>query len=339
VQILWSWWALRGRVVWSAAGPLARRHAREVLRRFLPATLGLGTLQLNTMMDMVIAMWPVWVGPTILGHAFPLDQRSNAVLSYTQTIYQFPLGVFGIAVATAIFPMLSRAADRHEEFVRTLRRGLRLSLFIGLPATVGLALVRHDLVAAIFGGGGRLGFSDEGVSRGAAALLGFAVGVWAYSLNHVYTRAFYARHDTVTPMRLALAAVGLNFLLNITLIWWLREAGMAWATGLSAIAQCVALAWLCRTRLGLRPFDPETRRACLRIALAAAAMGGAVFAAGRLLPDDPAWRTHVLRVSVCVAVGAAAYALGALALRLPELRWLFQRGERGGEAAGLMSFE
>ncbi len=328
-QIAWSLWALRGRVRWVAAGQAARSHGREVFKRFVPAMLGLGTLQLNTMMDVVIAMWPVWVGPTIFGYAVPLDEKSNAILSFTQTIYQFPLGVFGLAVATAVFPLLSRTADNPEEFVGVLRRGLRLSLFIGLPATIGLILVRHDLLAVIFGGGTRYAFSQAGLDRAAAVLAGFAPGVWAYSLNHVYTRAFYARHDTRTPMKLAMRMVGLNFVLNVTLVWLLREAGLAWSTSISATVQCLVLAWWCRRELRVEPMDRETWAGFGRVAAVTALMAGTVASALYLLPAGATWAGHALNLAVAVGAGMVVYAAAARLLRLPELAWLFQRAPRG----------
>lgn len=340
-QVLWSWWALRGKVRWIKAGAAAAAHGRAVLRRFVPAMIGLGTLQLNTMMDMLIAMWPNWVGPTVLGHSVTLDEKSNAVLSYTQTIYQFPLGVFGIAVATAVFPMLSRSADMPTEFVANLRRGLRLSLFIGLPASVGLLLVRHDLLEVIFGGKGRHSFSHEGVLRAAAVLAGFAPGVWAYSLNHVWTRAFYAKGDTTTPMRIAMLMVLFNFTLNVTLIWWLREAGLAWSTAIAAMVQCLILAWLCHARLETPALDAATLRAFARIVLASASMGVCVWLSNLLLPSTEWWATwwgHAARCGVAVVVGAGVYSLAALLWRAPEIRWLLRRAPAGGGGAS-MSFE
>ena len=334
VQILWSLHALRGRVAWGRASEAAERHGRRVLGRFLPAVLGLGTLQLNTMMDAVIAMWPVWVGPTMFGVAVTLDEASNGILGYTQQLYQFPLGVFGLAVATAVFPLLSRASDDPAAFASVLRRGLRLSFFIGLPATVGLALVRHDLVFVVFGGPG--GFSNEGVERGAAVLLGFAPGVWAYSLNHVLTRAFYARHNTRTPMRVAVSMVALNLGLNLILIWPLREAGLAWSTAASALAQTVVLLTLCGMRLGVRPLDRETLVAFARITLAASVMAAAVTGVMLSWPGEASsWGVRALRLAACVVVGAGGYAVAARALRTPEMAWILQRAPRGagGEAA------
>lgn len=337
-QVAWSLWALRGRVAWSAAGGAGRKHARAVFSRFVPALVGLGTLQLNATMDMVIAMWPVWVGPTMFGRGVPLTEKSNAVLSYTQTIYQFPLGVFGIAVATAVFPLLSRSADRPGEFLEHLRRGLRLSFFIGLPATLGLILMRHELVEVFFGGSSSHAFSTDGLARSAAVLLGFAPGVWAYSLNHVLTRAFYARGDTRTPMRVSLAMVGLNLALNFSLIWWLREAGLAWATSIAAVAQCGVLMALARSRHGLRPWDSSTLGAFGRIAGASAIMGVAVWGLDHFLPEATTWPRHALKLGVCVGGGIGVYIFLARVMGLMELAWLLRRGPRDADA-GPISME
>ncbi len=338
--VLWSLCALRGKVTWTRGFAEARESGSRVLQRFIPAMLGLGTLQLNTMIDTLIAMWPIWIGPTMFGHATPLDERSNAVLSYTQTLYQFPLGVFGIAVATAVFPLLSRSSDKPEEFLAHLRRGVRLSLFIGLPASVGLILVRHDLVGVIFGGG-RKSFTDEGLTRAAAVLLGFAPAVWVYSLNHVLTRAYYAKGDTRTPMRIAIACVGVNITLNFTLIWFLKEAGLAWATATSAAVQCILLqTWLYR-HLGVRLWNSGTLAAVLRTVSVALLMGGCVAGVMWLMPHGDRWAQRLPRLAASVAAGAGAYAAFAFLFHLPELRWLLHRAPAGAGRDGMsgMSFE
>ncbi|MFO0830804.1 MAG: murein biosynthesis integral membrane protein MurJ [Phycisphaerales bacterium] len=338
--VFWSLHALRGKVTWTRGFEESREAGKRVLERFLPAVLGLGTLQLNTMIDTVIAMWPIWLGPTMFGHDTPLDARSNAILSYTQTLYQFPLGVFGIAVATAVFPLLSRASDKPSEFTAHLRRGVRLSLFIGLPASVGLILVRHDLVGVIFGGG-RRSFTDEGLGRCAAVLLGFAPAVWVYSLNHVLTRAYYAKGDTRTPMRIAVTCVGINITLNFSLIWTLREAGLAWATASSAAVQCLLLQMFLHRRLSVRLWDGDTLWAVARTSLIALLMGVCVLGVAKVLPAGDRWAERVPRLAGCVCTGGVAYALIALLLRAPELRWLMHRAPPGSSKDGMsgMSFE
>ncbi|MCC7389912.1 MAG: murein biosynthesis integral membrane protein MurJ [Phycisphaerales bacterium] len=324
LQVAWSLWALRGCARWRRGFAQAAEPTRRLLRRFLPVVIGMGTIQINAFIDTVIAMWPVWVGPTILGQAYPLDERSNAVLSFTQRLYQFPLGVFGIAVATAIFPLLSRHADDPRQFLATLRRGLRLSFFIGLPATVGLILVRTDLTYAMYGGAGSA-FTDAGTARAAAVLMGYAPGVWAYSLNHVATRAFYASGDTKTPMRIALGMVAVNLLLNCTLIWPLGEAGLAWSTSFSATLQLVLLTRASRRLTHERAVDRETFLAFARSAGATGAMAAAVGLALALTEGQRDWSGSVLRVGVALTVGCGAYFAAAVVLRQHELRWLLAR--------------
>lgn len=338
-QIAWSLNALRGRVKWSRTWHAGRENARVVLKRFVPVVIGLGTLQLNTMLDTLVAMWPTWIGPTMFGRPTPLDDASNAILSYTQTLYQFPLGVFGLAVATAVFPMLARTASDPSAFDGTIRRGLRLSFFIGLPASVGLFAVRRELCEVIFGGGWG-GFETESIVRCADTLAGFSLAVWAYSLNHVFARAFYARGDTTTPMRIAMGMVVLNFGLNLSLIWSFRESGLAWATAISAVAQCLLLGTLCRRKLNVRPFDRETALAFVRIAACAGAMVALIVLCTKLLPTPSTWPGWLLVLSVKVCVGAGAYGALCLVLRAPEIKWVTQRGPKGGDGGmGGMSFE
>ena len=86
-------------------------HAiRRITRQMLPLVLGLGVLQLNIFIDWLIASYPTWIGPEIFGFKYPLEQGAMSSLAYSQRLYEFPLGVFGIAIATAIFPELVRTA-------------------------------------------------------------------------------------------------------------------------------------------------------------------------------------------------------------------------------------
>jgi len=318
LQLAWVAAELRGKVRWGRAFHGVASHARETMVTFLPVLIGLGTLQLNALADTIIAMWPTWVGPTFFGHPVPMDEASNAVLGYTQRLYQFPLGVFGIAVATAAFPALARTASTPKAFTSTIARGLRLSLFIGLPASVGLLLVRQDLVAVMFSGGG--GFSERGLHRASAVLAGYAIGVFAYSLNHLLSRAFYALGDTRTPMRLSLAMVFLNITGNLILIWPLREAGLAWSTAATAIVQTSLLAWMLRRKIG--SLGAAIIPAMARTAVLALLMGLVTWLVLALIPEAEQWKGHALRLVASVGAGMLTYAGLALVLRVPEGHWL-----------------
>jgi putative peptidoglycan lipid II flippase len=157
-----------------------------------------------------------------------------------------------------------------------LRRGLRLSLFIGLPASLGLILLSRDATAAIFAWSDDR-FSASDIARCAAVLTAYSIAIWAYGLNQLFNRAFYAMGDTTTPLRAAVALVAANLVLNLSLIWvpGLRESGLAIATAVTAIGQAMVLAFLLRRR-GLALFDRHTRLACVRMAGTTCLMGIAV---------------------------------------------------------------
>lgn len=332
-QIVWSLRALRGLVRWTRLWSDAAASARRVLGRFVPVVLGLSTLQLNTLLDSLIATWPILIGPTMFGRPVPLDEASNAILSYTSRLYQFPLGVFGIAVATAVFPLLSRTSTDALAFTDVLRRGVRLSLFIGIPASVGLVLVRDDLVRTMFPG-----FSAAGLERSALVVACYAPAVWAYSLNHVLTRAFYARGDTRTPMTIAVAMVLANVAMNFTLIWPLREAGLALSTGISAMTQAIIILWIAQRKLGVVILDREMVAALARLALVAALMGLCVWVAMRVASGSgqAGWTAHFLRLCAATVVGAGSYLLLAVLLRLREVRWLLQRAPKGAPGESML---
>lgn len=326
LQILWSLVALRSRVAWTRLVTAAAVPAKRMLLRLGPVLLGLGTLQVNALVDTLIAMWPNWVGPSILGRAYPLDEASNGILFFTQRLYQFPLGVFGIAVATAIFPSLARAADDQDAFIDLLRHGVRLSLFIALPASVGLAMVSPDLVTTLYSGPGG-GFSDEGIARASGVLMAYSVGVWAYALNQLWTRGFYARGDTHTPMRVAVLMVLLNFSLNLVLVFFtpMREAALAWATALAAVVQCIVLPVLLARRLNTGMFDAATGSAVLRSLALTGLMVLVVMIVHRLDPAPETWYERTVRLSVATVFGGAVYLLAARLWRIDELGWLLHR--------------
>lgn len=343
-QCLWFAKLLAPHVKWTRSYRDAIPAGKVMFRKFVPVAIGLGTLQLSTFIDTLICTYVIWGGATLFGYAYPLSNVSNNYVTAAQRLYQFPLGVFGIAVATAVFPMLSRFAHDRERFRETLWRGVRLSLFIGVPASVGLILVRYELSYVLYGGG-NLSYSAPGIDRVAAVLLGFAPGVWIYSLNHVVTRAFYARGDTRTPMLVSIAMIVVNLSLTLTLMWWLSEAALGWASSISAAVQLAVLSLLAR-RWGTRDShsaattgepSPELARTVQRdtvrsIAItlvSAAVMFLAVFGVRALIPTQGGlwgrWIGHVVSLGLQVASGGAAFVFAALALRSTELRDLMSR--------------
>ncbi len=310
-----------------------RLAQRRVLRQSIPMILGLGVLQLNTFLDGLVASWPTVVGPTIFGRDYPLDVDAMATLTYAARLYEFPLGVFGIAVATAIFPQLAREVGDPSRFAATIRRGLRLGLFIGIPASIGVILVREPLVTVVLQGGA---FDADDSVRVATVLFAYATAIWSYSTTHLLVRAFYARREPMTAVRVAIAVVMLNLTLNLAFVFGtsLGVAGLAWSTAICSVIQTAVLVRLLAARIGTL-FDAPVRRSIGRTIISTVAMGGVVWTLLTFVPFewiDGAWGSALVALITAAAAGAAVHAAVARTWRMPELGWAIGRDRAGGSA-------
>ncbi len=332
LQLLWQMVALLRVERITADFSRTAEPFKKMLWVMLPMVLGLAVFQINAAFDTLIA-WgfaPKEGGPAMLSlfgreMAYPIADAGQVVsLAGAQRLYQFPLGVFGIAIATAIFPALAHAAaDRSEQgkthFQTTLHHGLRLSFFIGLPAGVGLILVRVPLTRVVFEHG-RFDLQDS--LRVAAILAGYASAVWAYSMTHILTRTFYAVGDAKTPLRVSMTMVLFNVALNLTLVWPLGAAGLAWSSAISAACQVLILLLLVRRHVGA-PVDASVIKGWARTSILTAVMAGALWPMLLSYPaQDLAWPACALLLCALVIVGAAVVLIGAWLTGAEELRWL-----------------
>ncbi|MEP0841879.1 MAG: murein biosynthesis integral membrane protein MurJ [Phycisphaerae bacterium] len=320
-QLAWQWAAARRL---GLRLPLSLDTRDPTLRRIavtmLPMILGLATVQLNTFADSLIAWW--FVPEKVLRPGGAAEEVGPAVLSLAQRLYQFPLAIFASALATAIFPALSRHAAENDlpGLARTLSRGLRVTSFEGLPSMVGLILVREPLVALLFGRG-RFQDWPEATQRVSFALFMYALGIWAFGVNQIVVRAYYAVGDPRTPLGVSVRNVALNLALGLLLVHTaLKEAGLALATSICAVVQVVVL---------LRRLSPRVGRlewraigtAMLRTAAATAIMAGGVLAVDRFLPAHSA----AVRVGAMVVTGGLVFLASAWLLRCPEIKELARR--------------
>ncbi|MCH6552040.1 MAG: polysaccharide biosynthesis C-terminal domain-containing protein [Planctomycetes bacterium] len=238
----------------------------------------------------------------------------------------------GVAIATAIFPALARTAQDGAAFADILRRGLRLVVFVGLPASAGLILVGRPLAAVIYQGGE---FTPDDAARVEFVLFGYASAVWAYSMIHVLTRAFYATGNVRTPVKVAVSMVALNLGLNCTLIWTpLREAGLAWSTAICAVLQVSLLLALVRRRVvpGARLADRAVLRSWGKSIGATAIMIGAVWLIWTFFDRQATtWREALPQLAALVLGGGFIMLLAALTFRMPELGWILAREARRHE--------
>ena len=210
----------------AALGMLVRPRLRRahdgvgrVIALIIPAVFGVSVSQINLLVDTMIASF--------------LVTGSVSWLYFSDRMVEFPLGVFGIALATVILPHLSRqhAAASPESFSDTLDWALRLVVLIATPAAVGLGVLATPILATLFQYGQ---FSAHDVDMAARSLLAFALGLIAFVAVKVLATGYFSRQDTRTPVRVGIVAMLSNIVLNLALVVPLAHAGLALATTLSA---------------------------------------------------------------------------------------------------------
>lgn len=211
---------------------------RRVLKLMGPAIFGVAIVQVSLLLDTVFASF--------------LKAGSVSWLYYSDRLMNFPLGVFGIAIATVVLPKLSRQHAKRDidSYSKTLDWSLRLLLIIGVPSSVGLLLLSGPLVSALFQYG-RFHASDVLMTR--RSLMGFAIGIQFFMLIKVLAAGFYARQNIKTPVKIALIALGVNLVFNFILIFPLAHAGLALSTSIAATVNSVILLALLLKRKLYRP--------------------------------------------------------------------------------------
>ena len=289
---------------------------RGVFRLMGPMVLGMSAVQLNTLADYLIAYLVVSADGVRVG---------PAVLGYAHYLYQLPLGVFGISLATAVFPDLASKAstDDREGLARTVTHGLQVAVFMALPASVGIGFVAGPLVKALYERGE---FEAASTQRVASTLVFYSLGLAAYFALHILVRTFYALQDSRSPARVAGIMVIVNFAMNLALVFVLEERGLALATSICAFVQSL---WLGRllgrrlTELSWRPFwrgVSRTGTATLFMGVVLACLSQGAF--GGTVASSAASMPAVVQLGVLVIAGAMAFALAAWSLGCPELHTL-----------------
>jgi putative peptidoglycan lipid II flippase len=283
------------------------------------------------------------LGPVILGQAtgevnklvdnffaYSLPDGTVTALFYANRLVQLPLSIFGMAVAVAILPSISRAGARNDTKVirETLIHGLRQSCFLVLPSMVGIILLGEPIIRLLFQ---RWNFGPEATERTAAALTYYGLGLLAFAWVKVSLQGFYAVQNTKTPVIIASASMFLNILLNCVLVGPMGFRGLALATTLSFWVNFGLLyAFLC-SRFGPL-WDTAMFGALFRMALATLIMGAVAY--GLSVRLESAFGTHAIwaqLAAVVIPTAAAGVIYGGLCyvFRIPELRH-FASGFRRG---------
>ncbi|PJE09027.1 MAG: murein biosynthesis integral membrane protein MurJ [Legionella sp.] len=293
---------VKPRMAWGDPG------VRRVLKLMVPALFGVSIAQINLMIDSIFASF--------------LKVGSVTWLYYTDRLTDFPLGVFGVAIATVILPHLSRrhAEEGGEKFSKTLDWGLRSLLLIGVPSGLGLAMFSMPLIASCFTYGK---FSPNDLLQTQKSLIALASGVPAFMMVKVLASGFYARQDIKTPVKVGAWAMVTNSILCSIFIWPLAHAGLALASALAGYVNCGMLLYLLRRRGIYKPssgwikFIIQLLIANVAIALYLYLMVGGV---QHWLELSAVMRLVLLIFHVAVAVIIYLLCLGLTGVRVAQFR-------------------
>ena len=292
----------------------------KIARLMGPAILGLAVYELNLMVDTLLAS--------------TLDEGSISYLYYGNRLVQLPLGVFAVAMAVVLLPTLSGHAVKGElkELVKTLSFSIRLILFITIPATIGLIILREPIVNTLWERGEFLHTSTQGTTL---ALLYYSIGLCAYSGIKIIAPAFYSLQDTKTPAKVGIYSMIINILLNLVLMQPLGHGGLALATSLSALFNLILLIHYLRKRLGLLG-GREILSSSIKMSIAAGVMGVMTYVSKEFWfkLDEPLEKRIVILLA-CIIIGILVYALVSHILKNKE--WLFLLNLKRNKAKKLPS--
>jgi putative peptidoglycan lipid II flippase len=210
----------------------------EVKRLMIPALFGVSVAQINLLVDTILASF--------------LVTGSVSWLYYSDRLMEFPLGVFGVALATVVLPGLAKSAANQDwqGFQKDLDSALRLVIIIGVPSMLGLFLLAEPLVVSLFYYGA---FTAHDAHMAGLSLMGYSVGLLGFILVKILAPAFYARKEMKTPVKVAIIALVTNMVLNLLLIAHLQNVGLHEPTSISAFVNAGLLYWYLRKQNAFAP--------------------------------------------------------------------------------------
>ena len=291
-------------------------EVRRIALTAAPMMVGLGILQFGAWLDDTVIVSLTATGEQsgfeVLGLAvtYPFAEGTLSSVDQARRLYQFPLGVLAIALATVAFPTFSRYAANKDygALSGSVSSALRLALFEGIPSGVGLLVLSELIVRVVFLRGN---YTAANAAATAHVLRFYSLGLWAYCSQHIILRAFYSLGDTLTPLRVMARTLALAVAMNVTLLWMDRLGAAVF--GLSTAVMVSLNVLILGRRLGIRlgALDVgDVLRSAAKTLGASAVMALAVYAGREYLPID----NKYLLLLACVAIGLAVFFAMALAL-------------------------
>jgi putative peptidoglycan lipid II flippase len=304
---------MRGvRFRWRAAVDARHPGVREVWRLMLPRVFASASLYVNFLVSAALAAG--------------LVEGAYAGFNQAYQLILLPLGLFAISLSIVAFPTLSAQVARDElgSMSRTLGQSLRLILFLTIPSSVGLILLREPIIRTLFQYGA---FDARSTALTAQPLIFFALGLFGHATVEIVLRAFYALHETLRPVLINVVTLSINLALSFVLVGPLRQGGLALAISVAVVLEALALLALLQTRLPTFDWSGLASTVAKCVA-ASAAMGVVLYVFVHASGAPAAAGPRVLQLAVALALGGGVYLAAAAALRLPELSYVRRLARR-----------
>jgi putative peptidoglycan lipid II flippase len=287
---------------------------RQIMRLMGPAVVGVAAVQINVFVNTNFAS--AIIDPATAKVA----NGPVSWLSYAFRFMQFPIGVFGVAIATATLPSISRSAARNDiaEFRQTLAHSLALIFLFCIPSALGLIVLGRPIVALIFEHGR---FTDFDTIQTANALAAYSIGLAGYAAVKVLSPAFYALDDARTPMLISVGSVVVNYAMNSLLVERFGHVGLAFSTSTVALINFVLLVLLMRRKLG-RLEGRRLGRTFLKICLASAAMAAVAWLVTAQTSSHlplSGFALHLIQVVAAISLAGILFYLACRVLKVKEL--------------------
>lgn len=284
--------------------PRMTPRMRLLLRRMAPGLVGAGVTQLSLAVDTVIGTY--------------LPEKSVSFMYYADRINQLPLGVLGIAVSTALLPLLARqvSAGQTAEALSSQNRAIEYAMLLTLPAAAALCIIADPILQVLFVHGA---FTHADASFSAQSLTAYAAGLPAFVLIKVLGPGFFARGDMATPVKIGMGILALNLALSLALMHPLRHVGPPLATTLAMSVNVVLLAVLLQRR-GHLVLDANLLSRLARMVAATAIMAGVLWALRDGLAPQGGHHVSIGALAGMVVGGLGSYGLTAAAFGLADLR-------------------
>ncbi|MFI5269627.1 MAG: murein biosynthesis integral membrane protein MurJ, partial [Chloroflexota bacterium] len=276
---------------------------REVWRLMLPRVFASASLYVNFLVSAALAAG--------------LVEGAYAGFNQAYQLILLPLGLFAISLSIVAFPTLSAQVARDElgSMARTLGQSLRLILFLTIPSSVGLILLREPIIRTLFQYGA---FDARSTALTAQPLIFFALGLFGHATVEIVLRAFYALHETLRPVLINVVTLSINLVLSFVFVGRLQQGGLALAISISVVLEALALLALLQTRLP--SFDWAGLLSTVAKGVAASlAMGAALYVFVHASGTPAAVGARVGQLAIALALGGAIYLAAAALLRMPEL--------------------